>query len=121
MVQGYLTAVRYHAVYELQFLGMQGQRGIAAVEGFALLFRQSGYLSVEYIVFVQRYDGIAPAGSAEILEKEYTQSVLYGISAMNERKCGLKVPYTSSVIIIRLGLSSFTMFTMRAIVSGLSV
>ena len=29
--------------------------------------------------------------------------------------------YTSSVIIIRLGLSSFTMFTMRAIVSGLSV
>ena len=40
---------------------------------------------------------------------------------MNERKCELNVPYTSSVIIIRLGLSFLTMLTMRAIVSGLSV
>jgi len=37
----------------------------------------------------------------------------------NERKCGLNVPYTSSVITIRLGLSFFTILTMRAIVSGL--
>ena len=81
MVQGYLTAVRYHAVYELQFFGMQGQRGIAAVEGFALLFRQSGYLSVEYIVFVQRYDGIAPAGSAEILgERVYAKRIVRNFS-----------------------------------------
>ena len=78
------------------------------VQNLPFLFRQFGYQLVEQIEFVQGDDRIAPSGGTEVF-------------AMNERKCGLNVPYTSSVIIIRLGLSFLTILTMRAIVSGLSV
>src|SRR5262245_56674608 len=48
-------------------------------------------------------------------EYEYTPIVLYGSSAISDRKPGTKVPYTSSVIIIRLGLRVFTILTSRCI------
>src|SRR5882672_9256161 len=47
----------------------------------------------------------------KFLEKEYTQMVFCGSSAMSERKPGTNVPYTSSVTTMRLGFLLFTMPT----------
>ena len=88
MVQGYLTAVRYHAVYELQFFGMQGQRGIAAVEASRFSFGNRDICLSNTLYSCSAMTALRQPVAPKYLEKEYTQSVLYGISAMNERKCG---------------------------------